>query len=103
MLFYADYIVITKGDLISPAEREVFLRNIHYANSRAKVSFINGLSGQGSSKLAAFIKDSPEIKAVTDKFLRFRMPSASCNFCSGQTWVGNSKEGGRIKWGNQIE
>ena len=103
MLFYADYIIITKGDLISPAEREVFLRNIHYANSRAKVSFINGLSGQGSSRLAAFIKDSPEIKAVTDKFLRFTMPSASCNFCSGQTWVGNSNAGGRIKWGNQNE
>ncbi len=101
MLFFADYIVVTKGDLVSPAEREVFLRNIHYANSRAKVSFINGLSGQGSSRLSSFIKSSVEIESIKDKFLRFTMPSASCNFCSGQTWVGNSSAGGRIKWGNE--
>lgn len=101
MLFYADYIVVTKGDLVSPAEREVFLRNIHYANSRAKVSFINGLSGQGATKLSSYIKDSENIESIKDKFLRFSMPSASCNFCSGQTWVGTSSASGRIKWGNE--
>ena len=103
MLFYADYIVVTKGDLVSPAEREVFLRNIHYANSRAKVSFINGLSGQGASKLSNFIKNSENIYSIKDKYLRFSMPSASCNFCSGQTWVGTSKASGRIKRGHENE
>lgn len=99
MLFYADYIAVTKGDLVSPAEREVFLHNIKLANSRARVNFINGLSGQGSLRLSDFIFSSDEIHSVSDKFLRFTMPCASCNFCSGQTWVGNNKSNGRIKWG----
>lgn len=98
MLFYADYIVVTKSDLVSPAEREVFLKNIHYANSRAKVSFVNGLSGQGAYRLSNFILEADEVQNVSDKFLRFTMPSASCNFCSGQTWLGKGINGGRIKW-----
>ncbi len=98
MLFYADFIAVTKGDLVSPAEREVFLRNIHYANSRAKVTFINGLSGQGSSRLSNFMLQSQEILSVKDKYLRFTMPAASCNFCAGQMWVGSNKSAGRIKW-----
>lgn len=103
MLFYADYIVITKSDLVSPAEREVFLKNVRYANSRAKITFINGLSGQGAYRLSSFILNSNEIDSVNNKFLRFTMPAASCNFCSGQMWIGtnNSEKksaGGRIKW-----
>ncbi len=101
MLFFADYIAVTKGDLVSPAEREVFLRNIHYANSKAKVNFINGLSGQGASRLTSFLSASDEIQQVKDKYLRFTMPAASCNFCAGQMWVGNSGRGGRIKWGGE--
>ncbi|MCR4823160.1 MAG: hypothetical protein K5873_09860 [Treponema sp.] len=99
MLFYADYIALTKGDLVSPAEREVFLHNVHCANSKAKVNFINGLSGQGSSRLSSFIASSSDLLQVKDKYLRFTMPAASCNFCSGQMWVGNNKSAGRIKWG----
>lgn len=98
MLFYADYIAVTKGDLVSPAEREVFLQNIRRANSRAKISFINGLSGQGASRIQSFILKSQEISKVSDKYLRFSMPAASCNFCSGQMWVGSNKSSGRIKW-----
>ncbi|MBQ4497797.1 MAG: hypothetical protein II973_09880 [Spirochaetaceae bacterium] len=98
MLFFADFIAVTKGDLVSPAEREVFLRNIHYSNSHAKVTFINGLSGQGASRLSNFIIASQEIYSIKDKYLRFTMPAASCNFCAGQTWVGNNEGAGRVKW-----
>lgn len=103
MLFYADYIAVTKGDLVSPAEREVFLRNIKLANSKAKVNFINGLSGQGATRLFNNIISSDEITSIKDKFLRFTMPAASCNICSGQTWVGSNKSSGRIKWGGDNE
>ncbi|MBR0100782.1 MAG: hypothetical protein IJP90_13885 [Treponema sp.] len=103
MLFYADYIAVTKGDLVSPAEREVFLRNIKIANSRAKVNFINGLSGQGALRLSNFMNSSTEILSIKNKFLRFTMPAASCNFCSGQMWIGSNKSNGRIKWGGENE
>lgn len=98
MLFFADFIAVTKGDLVSPAEREVFLKNINYANSRAKITFINGLSGQGASRLSNFIDASENISTINDKYLRFTMPAASCNFCSGQMWVGSNESSGRIKW-----
>ena len=68
----------------STGEREVFLHNIRLANSRAKINFINGLSGQGSSRLSSFIASSEEISTVSDKFLRFTMPAASCNFLFAQ-------------------
>jgi Ni2+-binding GTPase involved in maturation of urease and hydrogenase len=98
MLKYADYIVVTKGDLVSPAEREVFYHHIRMANSRAGVSFINGLSGQGAYRLADFISRAEPVEEIQNSFLRFSMPAAVCTFCSGQMKVGVSGPGGRIKW-----
>lgn len=98
MLFYADFIIVTKGDLVSPAEREVFLKNVQYANSKATVVFLNGLSGQGAYRLANFILSSKETLSIKGKHLRFTMPAASCNYCSGQIVVGEERNGGRIKW-----
>lgn len=101
MLKYADYIIVTKNDLVSPAEREVFLHNIHLANPKARVTFINGLSGQGAYRLADYITNASDIPALTGAFLRFTMPAAMCTFCSGQIKIGSSGAGGRIKWGKQ--
>lgn len=98
MLKYADYIVVTKGDLVSPAEREVFYNNIRRANLKARITFINGLSGQGAYRLANYIRQSEEIDTLTGTFLRHSMPSAVCTFCSGQVKIGSNGAGGRIKW-----
>lgn len=99
MLKYADVIAVTKGDLVSPAEREVFLHNIRIANKKARIIFINGLSGQGAYRLADFIYSSDETENIHEKFLRFTMPAAVCTFCSGQMKIGKSLGvGGRIKW-----
>lgn len=98
MLKYADFIAVTKSDLVSPAEREVFLYYIRMANPRARVCFINGLSGQGAYRLADFILGAEETANVAGKFLRFTMPAAVCSFCSGQMKIGVSGSGGRIKW-----
>ena len=68
MLRYADFIAVTKGDLVSPAEREVFLHNIRLANRKARVSFINGLTGQGAYRLAAFIRESAEEETIDGQF-----------------------------------
>ena len=97
MLFYADHIVITKGDLVSPAEREVFLFNVQAANPRARVSFINGLTGQGAARLASFLLAQPALAGLEGAQLRFTMPSAQCSFCAGQTVLRKPGPGGRIK------
>lgn len=97
MLFYADHVVVTKGDLVSPAEREVFLFHVQQANQRAGISFVNGLTGQGAWKLASFLQTQPDTAALEGKQLRSTMPSAQCDFCAGQTVLKRSSPGGRIK------
>ncbi len=47
MLKAADIVVITKGDIVSQAEREVFLSRVNSVNPKAITMHINGLTGQG--------------------------------------------------------
>jgi len=98
MLRYADHIIITKADLVSPAEREVFLYNVRTANNRAGISLINGLTGQGSYRLAEYIRRQEETDGVRGKYLRFTMPSAECSYCAGQMVIDDQRAGGRIKY-----
>ncbi|MDR2421311.1 MAG: hypothetical protein LBD49_04325, partial [Oscillospiraceae bacterium] len=49
MLLFADMVVITKGDVVSQAEREVFAFRTAAANRNARFLFVNGLTGEGSS------------------------------------------------------
>ncbi|GJM76951.1 hypothetical protein HMSSN036_91670 [Paenibacillus macerans] len=53
MLKLADVIVITKGDIVSQAEREVFRFNVRQVNGRAAILFVNGITGQGALCLAS--------------------------------------------------
>ena len=99
MLWYADYVVITKGDLVSPTEREIFLYNVKKANRKARVFFVNGLNGQGIYKLDQILQTTGEIQAITYKYLRFTMPAAVCTYCAGQTKVGGNDAVTRIKAG----
>ncbi len=88
MLRYADVVVITKGDIVSQAEREVFAFNVRKANSRAKVLFINGITGQGAFLLSRYILAAPEIGSLDSNRLRFTMPAALCSYCLGETRIG---------------
>ncbi len=51
MLKTADLVVITKGDIVSQAEREVFAFRVRQVNPRAAVLPVNGLTGQGTMLL----------------------------------------------------
>lgn len=57
MLKTADMVVVTKGDIVSQAEREVFAARIMAVNPRAQVLQINGLTGQGAYELGSVILD----------------------------------------------
>jgi len=87
MLRYADVVVVTKGDIVSQAEREVFAFNIRQINPRADVLFVNGITGQGAFLLARFMKEANEVKGVTDKRLRFTMPASVCFYCTGVQFI----------------
>ena len=82
ILTEADIVAISKGDLISQAEREIFRANVLKVNPRAKLVETNGLTGEGMIDIVEFIKASSEIK--TEKLtLKHPMPSAICGYCYG--------------------
>ncbi|WP_269849007.1 hypothetical protein [Methanosarcina horonobensis] len=56
MLKLADIVVITKGDIVSQAEREVFAYRVRQVNPRGMIVQINGVTGQGSFYLAKLVE-----------------------------------------------
>ncbi len=88
MLKLADVVVVTKSDLVSQAEREVFRFKIQQVNPKATVLFINGITGQGADKLARMIGLAKGVQDAETLKLRFSMPAALCSYCLGETRVG---------------
>lgn len=98
MIKTADIIVITKGDIVSQAEREVFAARVQIVNPRAAILHVNGLTGQGSFEFANLVmEDNHEIDTVIEKQLRFSVPSAVCSYCLGETRIGTSYQMGNIR------
>lgn len=97
MLKFADIIVITKGDIISQAEREVFTFMVKEANTKAKILYVNGLTGQGAYELSLSLKEAKSIESLEGKKLRFTMPSALCSYCLGETIIGEDYQTGNAK------
>jgi Ni2+-binding GTPase involved in maturation of urease and hydrogenase len=97
MLKNADVVAITKGDLVSQAEREVYRYRIRQMNRRAVIRHVNGLTGQGCMDLAAILAQAPAVDSVTDMKLRFSMPAAICSYCLSETRIGNKYQKGNVK------
>ena len=98
MLKTADIVVITKGDIVSQAEREVFASRVQMVNPRALIMHINGLTGQGTYEFSNLItKDNQDITTVVEKKMRFSVPSAVCSYCLGETRIGSSYQLGNIR------
>jgi Ni2+-binding GTPase involved in maturation of urease and hydrogenase len=98
MLKSADIVVITKGDIVSQAEREVFASRVNSVNPKATIMHVNGLTGQGSYELGTLLH-SPEkdIETVKGSELRFPMPSALCSYCLGETRIGEEYQMGNVR------
>jgi len=97
MLRLADVVVITKGDVVSQAEREVFAFRVRQVNPRATVLFVSGLTGQGADALALCIQAAPETADLDGAQLRFTMPAAVCSYCLGQRRVGEDNQMGNVR------
>ncbi len=97
MLKTADVAVITKGDIVSQAEREVFAFRVRQVNPKAAVLPVNGLTGQGSLLLQRHIKSARTFSTLEGKRLRFSMPAALCSYCLGETRIGPDCQFGNIK------
>lgn len=97
MLKMADIVVITKGDIVSQAEREIFALKIRQANPDGIILHVNGLTGQGAGELATLIETATEIETLVGKELRISMPSALCSYCLGEKLIGLNKQMGNVR------
>jgi len=98
MLKMADIVVITKGDIVSQAEREVFASRVAMVNPKAAVLQVNGLNGQGAYELSRLIEErSRDVETMLGKKLRFTMPSALCSYCLGETRIGEEYQMGNVR------
>ncbi len=98
MLKTADIVVITKGDIVSQAEREVFASRVSTVNPDALVMNVNGLTGQGAFEFSTLLYDEEDdIETVKGKKLRFSMPSAMCSYCLGETRIGEEHQLGNVR------
>ena len=98
MLKAADIVIITKGDIVSQAEREVFASKVNSVNPTAITMHVNGLTGQGTYELSTLLMDEKkEISTVKGMKLRFPMPSALCSYCLGETRIGEQYQMGNVR------
>lgn len=98
MLKMADIVVITKGDIVSQAEREVFASRVVSVNPRAEVIHVNGLNGQGAYEFGMLLCEGNEyLTSLKGKELRFPMPSALCSYCLGETRIGEEHQMGNVR------
>jgi Ni2+-binding GTPase involved in maturation of urease and hydrogenase len=97
MLKLADLVVITKGDIVSQAEREVFAFKVQQANPRAKVVQVNGITGQGALDLSIKWQQALDTMSLEGRRLRFAMPAAICPYCVGETKIGKDHQRGNVK------
>lgn len=97
MLKLADIVVVTKGDIVSQAEREVFTFNVRQVNAGAKLVAVNGITGQGSFTLTKYLKDARDITTLKDLKLRFTTPAAVCSYCTGEMRIGEPFQMGTLK------
>ncbi len=97
MLSSADIVVITKGDIVSQAEREVFRYKVAMENPQARILEVNGLTGQGALTLKNAILDCQPLDGISGKELKSPMPAAVCSYCAGETTIGRNYQMGMVK------
>lgn len=95
LLTTADAAVMTKGDLVSQAEREVFRERILEANPGCRIIEANGLSGKGSAELSQLMAGWPDIDG--EMVLRHNPPLAICTLCTGELRIAREHHRGVLR------
>lgn len=98
MLRQADIVIITKSDIVSQGEREVFSSKVMAVNPNALTMNINGLTGEGSYEFANIVDQrSKDLEEIEELRLRYKMPTALCSYCLGEDRVGSQYQLGNVK------
>lgn len=86
ILSLADIAVVTKIDLVSQAEREVFRARVGQAAPQVKIREVNALYGIGVDPLVGLILAAPD--APPRLTLRGNPPVGTCTVCVGKKEIG---------------
>lgn len=92
----ADIVAITKGDMISQAEREIFRERILEVNPDCKIIDMNGITGQGAAELANQI-NTIEMETSKNDILRHNAPFAVCTLCVGEKRIDKKHHRGLLR------
>ncbi|MDD1695213.1 MAG: zeta toxin family protein [Methanoregula sp.] len=88
MIALADVAVVTKTDLISQAEKEVFRECIRMVSPSIDIIETNAIQGTGMRFLMQAIAKAPEIADANTITLRGTPPLGVCTICVGKKEIG---------------
>ncbi|MDW5562095.1 MAG: GTP-binding protein [Methanomassiliicoccus sp.] len=95
LLTAADVVMMTKGDIVSQAEREVFRERVLEANPGCRAIDANGLTGKGSAELADILMSARPVDQ--EMTLRNNPPFSICTLCAGESRVGKQHHHGLLR------
>jgi Ni2+-binding GTPase involved in maturation of urease and hydrogenase len=95
MLSLADVAVVTKIDLVSQAEREVFRARILEACPGMRIIETDALYGIGVDPLVRRLTESPEVEYPL--YLRGNPPVGTCTICVGKKEIGWKQHFGVVR------
>ena len=96
MVSGADFIILTKIDMVSQAELEIISWQIRQLNPGAALFPVDGLAGYGTDLLARWLLDRPACGSLEGDILRHTMPSGVCSYCVGEQRVGSAFQQGVV-------
>ncbi len=88
MIALADIAVVTKTDLISQAEKEVFRERVREVAPAVDIIETNAIHGTGLRYLMEAIRGAPEIGDPDTILLRGTPPLGVCTICVGKKEIG---------------
>ncbi|PTN10108.1 GTP-binding protein [Mangrovibacterium marinum] len=98
----ANVVVITKGDVISQAEREIFRERILEMNPNCRIIEANGLTGKGAMELASCFDEANSFAHEQEK-LRHNAPFSICTLCVGEMRIHQQHHRGVLRHINGLQ
>ena len=97
MIALSDMCIVTKTDLISQAEKEVFRESIRRVSSDMDIIETNAIQGTGMKYLFRVMDSAPSIQFTEGLELRGVPPLGVCTVCIGKKSVGWQNHFGVIR------
>ncbi len=97
MIALSDMCIVTKTDLISQAEKEVFRESIRRVSSDMDIIETNAIQGTGMKYLFRVMDSAPSIQSTEGLELRGVPPLGVCTVCIGKKSVGWQNHFGVIR------